>query len=114
MLFAGPPGTGKTLTAEVLANALDVDLLLVDLSRVVSKWIGATEKNLAEVFETARFGSPTAGRFNAEIEFYCPLRIGLPIAVGTSRTSAYRCERPSSPNHWSSSWKQDLLGSPKQ
>lgn len=53
MLFAGPPGTGKTLSAEVLANALDVDLLQVDLSRVVSKWIGETEKNLAEVFETA-------------------------------------------------------------
>lgn len=53
MLFSGPPGTGKTLSAEVLAHSLDVDLLLVDLSRVVSKWIGETEKNLAEVFETA-------------------------------------------------------------
>jgi hypothetical protein len=53
MLFAGPPGTGKTLTAEVLASALGVDLLLVDLSRVVSKWIGETEKNLAEVFDVA-------------------------------------------------------------
>lgn len=53
MLFFGPPGTGKTLSAEVLAHALEVDLLLVDLSRVVSKWIGETEKNLARVFETA-------------------------------------------------------------
>lgn len=53
MLFTGPPGTGKTLSAEVLAQALNVDLLLVDLSRVVSKWIGETEKNLAEVFATA-------------------------------------------------------------
>lgn len=53
MLFAGPPGTGKTLSAEVLAHTLEVDLLQVDLSRVVSKWIGETEKNLAEVFETA-------------------------------------------------------------
>lgn len=53
MLFSGPPGTGKTLSAEVLAGALQVDLLAVDLSRVVSKWIGETEKNLAEVFETA-------------------------------------------------------------
>jgi hypothetical protein len=53
MLFTGPPGTGKTLSAEVLAHALEVDLLLVDLSRVVSKWIGETEKNLAKVFETA-------------------------------------------------------------
>lgn len=53
ILLAGSPGTGKTLSAEVLAKALNVDLLLVDLSRVVSKWIGETEKNLAEVFETA-------------------------------------------------------------
>lgn len=53
MLFAGPPGAGKTLAAEVLASALQVDLLVVDLSRVVSKWIGETEKNLAEVFDTA-------------------------------------------------------------
>jgi hypothetical protein len=53
MLFAGPSGTGKTLSAEVLASALDVDLLQVDLSRVVSKWIGETEKNLGRVFETA-------------------------------------------------------------
>ena len=53
LLFSGPPGTGKTLSAEVLAGALEVDLLVVDLSRVVSKWIGETEKNLAEVFEVA-------------------------------------------------------------
>ena len=53
MLFAGPPGTGKTLAAEVMANALAVDLLLVDISRVVSKWIGETEKNLASVFDAA-------------------------------------------------------------
>jgi hypothetical protein len=53
MLFAGPPGTGKTLSAEVMACALDVDLLVVDISRVVSKWIGETEKNLAQVFDAA-------------------------------------------------------------
>ena len=53
MMFTGPPGTGKTLSAEVLSNALSVDLLIVDLSRVVSKWIGETEKNLAAVFDTA-------------------------------------------------------------
>ncbi|HEV7589224.1 MAG TPA: ATP-binding protein [Longimicrobium sp.] len=53
MLFAGPSGTGKTLAAEVVAAALGVDLLLVDVSRVVSKWIGETEKNLAEVFDVA-------------------------------------------------------------
>jgi ATP-dependent 26S proteasome regulatory subunit len=53
MLFAGPPGTGKTLAAEVLAHTLGVDLLVVDISRLVSKWIGETEKNLAEVFDSA-------------------------------------------------------------
>jgi SpoVK/Ycf46/Vps4 family AAA+-type ATPase len=56
MLFSGPPGTGKTLSAEVMANALGADLLLVDLARVVSKWIGETEKNLAAVFDGAERG----------------------------------------------------------
>jgi len=56
LLFTGPPGTGKTLSAEVLASALNVDLLIVDLSRVVSKWIGETEKNLASVFDAAERG----------------------------------------------------------
>ncbi len=53
VLFAGPPGTGKSLSAEVLASALGVDLLVVDISRVVSKWIGETQKNLASVFDAA-------------------------------------------------------------
>ena len=53
MLFAGGSGTGKTFSSEVMAHALGVDLLFVDISRVVSKWIGETEKNLAEVFDVA-------------------------------------------------------------
>ena len=53
ILFSGPPGTGKTLSAEVLANTLKTDLLVVDISRVVSKWVGETEKNLARVFNHA-------------------------------------------------------------
>lgn len=53
VLLSGPPGTGKTLSAEVLAHELGVDLLLVDIARIVSKWIGETEKNLAEVFDAA-------------------------------------------------------------
>jgi len=53
VLFAGPPGTGKTLAAEVIADTLGVDLLVVDIARVVSKWIGETEKNLADVFDAA-------------------------------------------------------------
>jgi hypothetical protein len=52
-LFAGPSGTGKTLAAEVIAKELCLDLVVVDLSRVVSKYIGETEKNLARIFEAA-------------------------------------------------------------
>jgi SpoVK/Ycf46/Vps4 family AAA+-type ATPase len=52
-LFAGPSGTGKTLAAEVIANALGLDLYRIDLSAVVSKWIGETEKNLDRLFRAA-------------------------------------------------------------
>jgi ATPase family associated with various cellular activities (AAA) len=53
LIFTGPPGTGKSLAAEVLARALDTALLVVDVSRIVSKWIGETEKNLARIFDAA-------------------------------------------------------------
>jgi ATP-dependent 26S proteasome regulatory subunit len=56
-LFSGPPGTGKTMAAEVLAGDLGLDLYQVDLSRVVSKYIGETEKNLSRVFDEARTGN---------------------------------------------------------
>jgi len=52
-LFAGESGTGKTLAAEVLAKVLDLDLYRIDLSSVVSKYIGETEKNLRRLFDTA-------------------------------------------------------------
>ena len=52
-LFAGPSGTGKTLAAEVIASTLGLDLVVVDLSQVVSKYIGETEKNLRRVFDAA-------------------------------------------------------------
>jgi hypothetical protein len=52
-LFAGESGTGKTMAAEVLANALHLDLYRIDLSSVVSKYIGETEKNLRRVFDAA-------------------------------------------------------------
>ncbi len=55
-LFAGPPGTGKTMAAEVVAGALGLDLYKIDLSRVVSKWVGETEKHLHDVFEAAEGG----------------------------------------------------------
>ncbi|HEX2084705.1 MAG TPA: ATP-binding protein [Solirubrobacteraceae bacterium] len=52
-LFSGPPGTGKTLAIEVIARDLALDLYKVDLSGVVSKYVGETEKNLARVFDEA-------------------------------------------------------------
>jgi hypothetical protein len=55
-LFAGPSGTGKTLAAEVIANELRLDLYRIDLSGVVSKYIGETEKNLRRVFDAAEEG----------------------------------------------------------
>jgi len=53
VLFAGESGTGKTLAAEVLASELRLDLYRIDLSAVVSKYIGETEKNLRRVFDAA-------------------------------------------------------------
>ncbi|QLE40201.1 ATP-binding protein [Nostoc sp. C052] len=55
-LFAGSSGTGKTLGAEVLAHKLRLDLYRIDLSSVVSKYIGETEKNLRRVFDAAEQG----------------------------------------------------------
>jgi hypothetical protein len=55
-LFAGPSGTGKTLAAEVLAHELHLDLYRIDLSHVVNKYIGETEKNLRRVFDAAEDG----------------------------------------------------------
>jgi len=52
-LFAGESGTGKTLAAEVLASSLELDLYRIDLSGVVSKYIGETEKNLRRLFDAA-------------------------------------------------------------
>jgi len=52
-LFHGPSGTGKTRAALAIALELDVQVLRIDLSRVVSKYIGETEKNLAAVFAEA-------------------------------------------------------------
>ncbi|OPX92854.1 MAG: ATP-dependent zinc metalloprotease FtsH [Syntrophorhabdus sp. PtaB.Bin006] len=54
VLFSGPPGTGKTMAAQVIAHDLQLDLYKIDLSGVVSKYIGETEKNLAKVFQEAQ------------------------------------------------------------
>ena len=55
-LFSGPPGTGKTMVAGLIAHELDLELYQVDLSQVVSKWIGESEKQLARVFDAAEQG----------------------------------------------------------
>lgn len=53
VLFSGPPGTGKTMAAQVIAHELQLDLYKIDLSGVVSKYIGETEKNLSKIFYEA-------------------------------------------------------------
>lgn len=55
-LFAGPSGAGKTMAGEVLGAELDLDVYRIDLSAIVSKWIGETEKNLRRVFDAAEEG----------------------------------------------------------
>jgi hypothetical protein len=55
-LFAGESGTGKTMAAEVIANDLELNLYRIDLSAVVSKYIGETEKNLRQLFDAAEQG----------------------------------------------------------
>ena len=54
VLFSGPPGTGKTMAAEIIAAELGLDLYKIDLSTVVSKYIGETEKNLERIFNEAQ------------------------------------------------------------
>ncbi len=57
VLFSGPTGTGKTMAAEVLARELEVDIYRIGLSKVVSKYIGETEKNLDGIFAAAERAS---------------------------------------------------------
>jgi ATP-dependent 26S proteasome regulatory subunit len=52
-LFSGPSGTGKTMAAEIIAGELGLDLYKIDLSQIVSKYIGETEKNLDRIFQAA-------------------------------------------------------------
>ncbi len=54
ILFAGDPGTGKTMAAEIIAQELGLDLYKIDLSTVISKYIGETEKNLEKIFNEAQ------------------------------------------------------------
>jgi AAA+ superfamily predicted ATPase len=57
VLFAGESGTGKSMAAEVLAGALELEMFQIDLSTVVSKYIGETEKNLGSIFQEAENGA---------------------------------------------------------
>ena len=52
-LFAGPPGTGKTMAAQVIANELSMELYRIDLSQVIDKYVGETEKNIKRIFDDA-------------------------------------------------------------
>ena len=61
-LFAGPPGTGKTMAAQVIANELHMELYKVDLSQLMDKYVGETEKNIRRVFTEA-------GRSNSVLFF---------------------------------------------
>lgn len=54
LLFDGPPGTGKTLCAEILSNELDRAVYRINVANVMSKWMGETEKNIAEIFSRAK------------------------------------------------------------
>jgi len=53
-LFSGPPGVGKTMVAGIIGRSLGLDVFRIDVSRIVSKWVGETEKNLGRVFDEAR------------------------------------------------------------
>ena len=55
-MFLGPPGTGKTMAATLIAGRLGLDIYQIDVSKIVSKFIGETEKNLAQVFDAAEAG----------------------------------------------------------
>ena len=54
ILFNGEPGTGKTLCAEILASELGLQLFRVSIPRIMSKWVGETEKNISKIFQSAR------------------------------------------------------------
>ena len=89
VLFAGDSGTGKTLAAEVVAAELSLPLLKIDLARVVSKWVGETEKNLETAFREAEeshsilffdeadalFGKRSSGESGSGVERYSNLEV---------------------------------------
>ncbi|HEY4242432.1 MAG TPA: ATP-binding protein [Kofleriaceae bacterium] len=56
-LFSGPPGTGKSMVAGVIGSQLGLDIYQIEVSRIISKYIGETEKNLAKIFDAAEAGA---------------------------------------------------------
>ena len=71
LLLSGLPGTGKSMTAEALATALDRPLVRLDLSSILSKWLGETEKLIGQIFDVAEAAEAVlvldeAGRFATE------------------------------------------------
>ena len=110
-LFAGASGTGKTLAAEVIARELRLDLYRIDLSQVVSKYIGDTEKNLRRVFDAAEEGAPSSsstrptpssasGRRSRTATTATPTSRSATCSSGWSATAAWRSSRPTSRTTW--------------
>lgn len=70
LLFAGPPGTGKTMTAEALAHAMAMPLMVVDYAQLENMWVGETEKNIERVFAGAREENAVLFFDEADAVFY--------------------------------------------
>ncbi|MCX6006862.1 MAG: ATP-binding protein, partial [Chloroflexi bacterium] len=86
ILFSGPSGTGKTMAAEIIAGEMGLDLYKIDLSGVVSKYIGETEKNLDRVFKEAAdsncvlFFDEADALFGKRFQYRVPhSRTGIPV-----------------------------------
>jgi SpoVK/Ycf46/Vps4 family AAA+-type ATPase len=99
-LFSGPSGTGKTMAAEVLARELGLDLYRIDLSAVVSKYIGETEKNLRRIFDAAESGGAVLLFDEADALF--GLRSPLPSFQGPTRDPSMETGSWPTPGHWRS------------
>ena len=89
MLFSGHPGVGKTMSGTVLAKRLGLDIYEIDLSQVVSKWLGETEKNLSDVFDAAEPGHVVLLFDEADSLFgkRTPTSRAATIATRTSRST---------------------------
>ena len=90
-LFHGPPGTGKTLTASLLGKRIGAPVYRIDLSKVVSKYIGETEKNLAGLFDRAQHHR-TGSSFSTKripSSASAPSRARPTIVTPTSRSSTF-------------------------